>query len=467
MREYKKGIFIFRRDLRLDYNTGFAEALQKCDTIMPIFIFTPQQVSKNTYKSEKSIYFMIESLSDLQEQIKSHSNSGGLFTFYGENEKIVEGLIQQYNPDVIMFNKDYTPFSKKRDASIEKICNKYGIKVDSFHDVCLFPPGTITTDTGNVYQKYTPFYNKCLKNLDLIDRKNRVRYHTGWCLEKTKVRNTTTLSNITKILLKNTQKGIFQGGRSNGLKIVSNLRKFDNYGDCRNQLNYETTHLSAYLKYGCVSVVEVFNKLIGIDGKNNDLIRQLIWRDFYIHILDAFPRVLQGKSLKPQYDAIQWENKTSWFNAWKKGNTGFPIIDACMRQLNHTGFMHNRGRLIVASFLIKTLLVDWKKGEKYFAQNLIDYDPAANNGNWQWVAGTGADSQPYFRIFNPWAQGERYDVDATYIKKWCPELKDVPSNHIHQWNKYHSQYRTISYPKPIVDYSEMREKALALYKKYL
>ena len=260
---------------------------------------------------------------------------------------------------------------------------------------------------------------------------------------------------------------LLRGGRSQGMMKLKSLKKFEDYSETRNNLESNTTQMSAYLKYGCISAREAYLRLEEMFGKHHSLIRQLVWRDFYIHILDAFPRVLNGKSLKPQYDAIKWENSRKFFNAWKNGKTGFPIVDANMRMLNNVGYMHNRGRLIVASFLIKTLLIDWRWGEKYFARMLIDYDPAANNGNWQWVAGSGADSQPYFRIFNPWSQSEKHDKDATFIKKWIPELEDVDAKYIHNWDVFHSQYPAIDYNKPIVDYSLMREKALALYKKYL
>ena len=199
---------------------------------------------------------------------------------------------------------------------------------------------------------------------------------------------------------------------------------------------------------------------------HHDLIRQLIWRDFYIHILDANPQVLHGKSLKSKYDTIRWENNRKWFNAWCEGKTGFPIVDAGMRQLNTTGYMHNRARLITASFLVKLLHVDWRWGEKYFAQSLVDYDPAANNGNWQWVAGSGADSQPYFRIFNPWSQAEKHDPKCEYIRQWIPELRDVDAKSILKWDTEHMNH-DVKYPRPIIDYKKERTNGLNLYKKYV
>ena len=466
MKQYPIGIFIFRRDLRVDYNTSFSKCLELCDKVIPVFIFNPVQVGEqNRFRSSPSIQFMIESLDDLRENLES--KNGGLYTFKGENNKIVEHIIKKYKPNALFVNKDYTPYSKKRDASIEKICKKEGMDFHSYHDVCLFEPGTILTDGGETYQKFTPFYNKCISSISSIERNNKTRFHKSWFKNGVESSFFVSLKDAYIKLAEISEKVVVSGGRDKGLAIINSIKDFNNYEKCRNLLTYDTTHLSAYLKYGCVSVVEVFNKLMSISGKTNSLIRQLIWRDFYIHILDAFPRVLQGKSLKPKYDAIKWENNTSWFNHWKKGTTGFPIVDACMRQLNETGYMHNRGRMIVASFLIKNLRTDWRWGEKYFAQNLVDYDPAANNGNWQWVSGSGADSQPYFRIFNPWTQSEKFDKDCVYIKKWCPELESVPNEHIHKWEKYHKEHLAIKYPSPIIDYKESREKAIDMYKKYL
>ena len=254
------------------------------------------------------------------------------------------------------------------------------------------------------------------------------------------------------------------GGRKNGLVILKKIKNFKNYDNKRNLLTYETTKLSAYIKFGCVSIREVFKAIKKTGSK--DLIRQLYWRDFYYNILFFFPHVF-GNALKTKYSKIIWPNNKSYFEKWKKGKTGFPVIDACMRQLNTTGFMHNRGRLIVSNFLIKLLLIDWQKGEKYFAQKLVDYDPAVNNGNWQWSASTGADSQPYFRIFNPWLQSKKFDKDCKFIKKWIPELQEVKATDIHKWDTKYQVYNGIKYPEPIINYKKMRVLCLALYKKWV
>jgi deoxyribodipyrimidine photo-lyase len=454
-------LFIFRRDLRLIDNTALIEASKKYKNIIPIFIFTNEQVKNNEFKSNKAIHFMIESLLELNKDIKN--KNGKLNCFYGKNINILKNILKNEKIDGVIVNKDYTPYSKERDAKIEELCKENNINFHSYHDVCLFEPKSIKTGSGKVYEKFTPFYNKCLENLKKI---NKVSRKTISNISNKKLKNSVSLKSMLKELVKSNEKQLI-GGRNEGLKKINDLKNYEKYKDTRNFLNIETTQLSVYLKFGCISIREVYEKLLKLYNKENDIIRQLIWRDFYIHILDANPQVLKGKSLKEKYDKIKWKNNKDWFKKWSNGETGFPVVDACMRELNETGYMHNRGRLIVASFLIKNLLIDWRWGEKYFATKLVDYDPAANNGNWQWVAGSGADSQPYFRIFNPWSQSEKHDPQAKYIKKWIPKLENVDVKDIHNWNEKYDKYKNIDYPKPMVDYSKMRTKALELYKKYL
>jgi deoxyribodipyrimidine photo-lyase len=253
---------------------------------------------------------------------------------------------------------------------------------------------------------------------------------------------------------------LVHGGRQTALKMLSKAaRDIKNYDAIHNDLNKKTTELSAAIKFGSISIREVYKTLHSKTG----LIRQLFWRDFYANILYEFPQVL-GNSLKPKYDKIKWHHNSGWFSAWCKGETGFPIVDGGMRQMNATGYMHNRTRLIVASFLVKTLLIDWREGEKYFAQTLTDYDVANNNGNWQWISSSGADSQQFYRIFNPWIQGENFDKDCEYIKKWVPELATLDPKIIHNWETEWVNHKDIKYSKPICNYSQQKEKALKIYK---
>jgi deoxyribodipyrimidine photo-lyase len=248
------------------------------------------------------------------------------------------------------------------------------------------------------------------------------------------------------------------------MKIAS--KNINHYSKTRDELSKQTSKLSAYIKFGCISIREVYKTF----RSKHEFIRQLYWRDFYAGVLFSFPHVL-GQALKPNYNKIKWHHNENWFKNWCNGETGFPIVDAGMRQMNETGYMHNRARLIVMSFLIKILLIDWKHGEKYFATKLTDYDPASNNGNIQWVMGGGSDSQPYFRIFNPWSQQKEHDPSCEYIKTWIPELKDVDNKIILNWeteynnsDNKNSNNKDIKYVKPICDYKIQKEKCLKMYK---
>tara|TARA_B100000886_G_scaffold340552_1_gene311162 strand:+ start:682 stop:2070 length:1389 start_codon:yes stop_codon:yes gene_type:complete len=459
---FEKGLFIFHRDFRIIDNIGLNNALKECEKIYAVFLFNPEQVTnKNNYLSIKSIQFMIESLEDLQTSIK---NKGGkLFFFYGNYEKIVKSCIEELNIDKVYFNKDITPFAKSREKNIFNICETKNVECESYNDYYLYEPGSITTTNG-VYLKFTPFYNKALKvSVDVLKKVSRFSFSNT--LSSSLNKYTITLKEAKNKFadqFKLNENNLIHGGRKLGilrLKKVNNNEWEENH----NILSKSTSYLSAYIKYGCLSIREVFHYMKKKYNIHSGFIRQLIWRDFYAHILFAHPYVLNN-ALKKNYNHLKWINNKNHFKKWCNGETGYPIVDACMKCLNEIGYLHNRGRLIVASFLVKTLLCDWRWGEKYFATKLIDYDVASNNGNWQWVASTGADSQPYFRIFNPWRQSSEYDSDCIFIYKYLPELKEVIPKHIHEWNKYCDKYKDIDYPKPIVDYSTMKEKALDMYK---
>lgn len=471
-KEYQTSIFIFRRDLRLDDNTALINALKLSEEVIPIFILTPEQLDdkKNSYKSDHCVQYMIESLDELEQDLKSKKSR--LIYFYDQPDKVIDQLLKDDKNEqieAVFFNMDYTPYSKKRDQDIQKVCKEYEVDCQIYEDALLQPVKTILTGSKSVYQKFTPFFNAAKSKPVPKPQPNR---YTNYISGSKKFKNEFNPNDLDKFYTHNEDIWI-NGGRSLALNILNSksIKQFKTYNKDRNDLNKDTTYLSPANKFGTVSIREVYWAFRTHLGMSNDLIKQLYWRDFYYNLVWEFPHLITTKkNLKSQYDDIKWEGSNTNFKKWCEGKTGFPIIDAAMRSMNETGFMHNRARLIAASFLIKTLLVDWRKGEKYFAQTLYDYDPAVNNGNWAWVAGTGADSQPYFRIFNPWAQGERYDPDAEYIKEWLPELKDIPAKHLHQWDKFHSNYtkeETNNYPSPIVDYKESRQKALDMYKKAL
>jgi deoxyribodipyrimidine photo-lyase len=448
--EYENGIFLFHRDLRIQDNIGLIQTIKKCKSIYAVFIFTPEQVgSANPYKSNNSVQFMIESLQDLNEQTHKKLN-----VFYGNTNKVMKECIKKWNIQYVCFNKDYTPYAIERDDSLSQLCEKMNVKCEMTLDYYMYEPGSIHNSTGQTYQKFTPYYNTVKSIKPQLPQSVHTPSFVSSNIPNYSISLQEAMTKFTKI-----NKNILsQGGRSAGLKVLdSALKTQKHYSKTRDILSIHTSLLSPYIKFGCVSIREVFHKFRTI----KDLTRQLIWREFYMNILYSHPHVL-GHAMKPNYNKIRWRTNARYLHAWKTGNTGFPIVDAGMRQLNTTGYMHNRARLIVASFLTKTLLIDWREGEQYFAQKLVDYDPASNNGNWQWIASTGADSQPYFRIFNPYNQSAEVDEDAIYIKTWIPELKDIPAKEIHNWDKYHTEYK-IHYPAPIVDYSLQKEKAIEMY----
>ena len=455
---FENGLFIFRRDYRIIDNHGLLLANTKCKNVFTIFIFTPEQVgSSNQYKSNNCVQFMIESLEELSDEISK--KGGKLYSFYGDNIKIINEVVKKFNIDYICFNMDYTPYSLKRDNEIIHFSKKHGIECEMIGDYYLHEPGTILNSTNNPYQKFTPYYNSCVKKI--VDKPISYK-KINFVKKQIFLSNTISLNDAFLKFTKENKNILLHGGRSNAIVCLKRaLKTQTKYSQTHNDLDKNTTQLSAFIKFGCLSIREIYwaFKPHGF----HDLIRQLIWRDFYMNILYFFPYVL-GKPMKPAYSKIKWHHNSRWLESWKKGETGFPIVDAGMREMNKTGFMHNRSRLIVASFLVKTLLINWQHGEKYFATMLTDYDVASNNGNWQWIASTGADSQPYFRIFNPWLQSEEYDPDAKYIKKWIPELAEISPKEIHKWYNYWTEYKNI-YTKPICDYEAQKEMALQMYKK--
>lgn len=458
MKQFENGLFIFRRDLRVVDNNALNYLSEICDTIYAIFIFTPEQVgSSNKYKSDNSVQFMIESLEDLSSKI---SKMGGkLYTFYGHNNSVIRNLIKELDIQIVAYNLDISPYAVKRDEDIVKLCEKMKVYVTYDYDYYLHNPGELTTGGGTPYQKFTPYYHSAMKKKVQPPAKLR---HIKFGKKDAHVSGKISLDQAKSKFTKENPDILVHGGRDEAIKLLSKaVRTQSHYSKNHNDLSKETTQLSASIKFGCISVREAYKALHG----KRDIIRQLIWRDFYAQILYFFPHVL-GHALKPNYNKIRWHYNSNWFDKWCKGQTGFPVVDAGMRQLNKTGYMHNRARLIVASFLVKTLLIDWRKGEEYFASKLTDYDPASNNGNWQWVFGGGADSQPYFRVFNPWLQTENFDSDCEYIKKWVPELSEVPAKDILKWDTAWENYKDkkLNYPKPIVNYEEQKKKVLQMYR---
>ena len=445
-------IYIFTRDLRLEDNLALIEALKNSSNVLPIFIFTPQQISnENTYKSENCVQFMIECLDELDSTLRKIGSR--LFYFYGDTIDIVKKIIKdsdKYDFNSIYISKDYTFFAKKRESDLEKFCKKNELQFNSIENHMLTGVDVVKKDNGEFYRKFTPYYraaqrfkvNTPVKNT----KKNYVSKSYKFSFEYTK--------NIHNFYEENNNI-LVRGGRMNALKILKKIKDFKDYNLSREIPSLRgTTYLSAYLKFNVVSVREVYKSFTENLQNVNHLITQLYWRDFYMQIMYHLNPI---KSNRQKY--LKWNNNISWIKKWKEGKTGIPIIDAGMRQMNETGWMHNRCRMIVSNFFIKVMGCDWTIGEKYFAMSLVDYDFANNNGGWNWSCGSqklsgfdfSLDSQPYFRLFNPWRQQEKYDPECEYIKKWIPELKDVPVKDILNWNEKYNDYGNINYPKPMID----------------
>lgn len=454
-------LFIFRRDLRFNDNLGLNHAIKyskkhKCK-LMLCFTFTSEQIKTNPYFSGNAYQFMVESLMKLKNKLSVFDNKD----FYKDID----------NVKAIFFNKDYTPYSIKRDNEIKEYCEKRDIVCEMFEDYTLLPIETIKNQSGNPYNVFTPFYKKCLEESSKIPKP--VTESFKGC-KVVKEEDSLDLDE----LYKNENKSILsRGGRVNGKKILREigLGKYKDYVSTRDVPSIEegTTRLSPYLKFGCLSLREVFYTVLKKHGLQHDLIKQLFWKEFYAMITYHYGYVLEGmikdnnKSFNEKYDKIEWSNNKELYHKWCEGKTGVPIVDAGMRQLNKTGYMHNRLRMITASFLIKDLLVDWREGERYFASRLLDYDPASNNGGWQWVAGSGTDAAPYFRVFNPWLQMKRFDKECKYVKRWIPELKDVPCKDLLEWESNHQNYE-VNYPKPIIeDHGKQKGEFIDLYKSVL
>lgn len=454
IKKFQKALFIFRRDLRLEDNTGLIFALENAQEVILCFIFTPEQIENNPYRGEHCLQFMIESLEDLEKEIIS--KGGKLYLFYEEPETIVAELIQNQGVDAVVVNRDYTPYSLKRDRKIEAACKKLGASFCSFDDALLHAPDQTLKKDGKPYTVFTPFYRNALQldvKLPVLNQYNN--YHTS------AIRFDASNTLFKKILPKRSLPQ--SGGRSACLKILEKIERFHYYESLRDFPSAQmTTLLSAHLKFTTCSIREVYWVISKQFGASSALVRSLFWRDFFTSIGFYFPQVYSG-AFHDKFNRVQWSYDKQLFNKWCEGKTGFPIVDAGMREMNQTGFMHNRVRMIVASFLVKDLHIDWRWGEKYFAQTLIDYDPAVNNGNWQWSASTGCDAQPYFRIFNPWTQAAKFDPECVYIKKWVTDLASLSPEAIHKWHqeKYHSLCP--AYPVPIVDHAKESKIALSLY----
>ena len=428
----KISIFWFRRDLRLKDNHGLYQALESEKKVLPIFIFDEDILDLLENKSDKRVDFIVHALQTLNSFLKSKNK--GIKIFKGKPLEIYKKLTENYEIEAVYSNEDYEPYAIKRDQEIADFLASKNINFHQFKDQVIFHKDEIVKADKKPYTVYTPYSKLWLNEFQKVDLQ-------GFPSEK-------KLDNLLDIPFEELKIEDIGFQKTNlAFEIPeADLHIIKTYEETRNFPAVKgTTQLGVHLRFGTISV----RKLAKIAKENNlTFLKELIWREFFMQILYHFPKVV-NHSFKSKYDAIPWENNPEFLEKWKAGKTGFPIVDAGMRELNATGFMHNRVRMITASFLIKHLLTDWRIGEAYFAEKLMDYDLSANNGNWQWCASSGCDAAPYFRIFNPDEQQKKFDPDFKYIKKWIPE------------------FGTKYYPKPIVEHKKAREKVLKVYKEAL
>lgn len=455
---HKKAAFIFRRDLRLEDNLGLLAALKESTHVVPMFIFDPQQIdrSKNPYFSEAAFQFLLNSLSELDTALRARNSQ--LYIFYGEQQEVVETLIKKDEIDAVYVNKDYTLFARKRDKAVADVAEKHKVFFGRHDDLTLSPIETIRTGEDRLYTVFTPFMKKAALQEVLTPQKNNYSNY----FSSTTNTQTTPLTDFTAdtagIDL------ILKGGRTEALAIMRTPEFLEGYKENRNHpaRKNSTSRLSAHHKFGTISIRESYQMAAMHAGKGSHFVSELYWRDFYYYIAYHFPLVFK-QSFLPWAKHMQWINDKAQFGAWCEGRTGVPMVDAGMRELNNTGWMHNRSRMIVASYLTKNLLIDWRWGEQYFASKLIDYDPAQNNGGWQWSASTGADPRP-LRIFNPYTQAVNYDGAAKYILKWVKELTDVEASILSDGKTQDLSTLAPNYPSPLVDQRESFHRANETYK---
>ena len=447
-KRYSTSLFIFRRDLRLFDNSGLNSAFQQSERVCACFIFDPRQIEPHPYQSQAALQFMLQSLEDLERQTKEYG--GALHLFAQLPETVISQLHQELAIEAVFVNRDYTPFSRRRDIELQRVCSELGIGFHSIADALLNEPEAVLKEDGSPYRVFTAFYHSAQKIP--VAMPHALVSDGVICLESDSGK---LISNY-----KRPHNNALAGGRKAALSRLNALNNCRDYNHQRDfPFDSATSDLSAYLKFGCLSIREAYYAVLNTLGSEHSLLRQFYWRDFFTHIGFHFPRVF-GQAFQLRYDTIVWRNDDEEFLAWTEGRTGFPIVDAGMRQLKQTGCMHNRVRMIVASFLVKDLQIDWRWGERYFARYLLDYDPCVNNDNWQWAASTGCDAQPYFRIFNPWLQQKKFDADCLYIKRWLPELESYSAAIIHNWYK---TKLVSAYPAPIVDHSVRSRQTKALF----
>ncbi len=427
----KVSIFWFRRDLRLYDNAGLYYALRSGFPVVPIFIFDKNILDGLEDKHDKRVQFIHNELTAMQQKLEKRKSS--LSVYYGKPADVFEKIIGEYDVQSVFTNHDYEPCAIDRDNEVKKLLSENVIEFKSFKDHVIFEKDEVLKDDGKPYTVFTP-YNKKWKSLltPFYAKSYPVeKYFDNFFQQSSK-----KIPSLESMGFTETDKKF--PSKNPGEDLLQHYDKTRDYPGIQG-----TSHLGIHLRFGTISIRKLVAKAKEV---NTIFLNELIWREFYSSVLWHFPHAGNHKSFKPEYDNIKWRNNEKEFERWCKGETGYPIVDAGMRELNETGYMHNRVRMIVAGFLVKDLLIDWRWGEAYFATKLLDFDLASNNGGWQWAAGCGCDAAPYFRVFNPELQTKKFDPDLKYIKKWVPE------------------FRELTYPRPIVNHDEARKRCIRVYK---
>lgn len=422
----------FRRDLRLQDNAALSEAANSEFPILPVFIFDPNILDQLEDRTDRRVQFIHDALNKMDIQLKKLGS--GIQFFYTRPEEAWRKLIVEFDIQAVFFNRDYEPYARERDMAVYQLLQDNNIPLHTSKDHVIFEKNEVTKDDGKPYTVYTPYSRKWKARLEQFP----ITIHPEVANNRWLTLDLSPIPSLESMGFTKTE--------CKFPSIDLNEKIIAQYHDTRDIPSIEgTSKISLHLRFGTISIRECVR--VGLD-KNEKWLNELIWRDFYQMILFHFPHSANS-AFKPQYDRIVWRNNEEEFKSWCEGKTGYPIVDAGMRELNTTGHMHNRVRMVVASFLTKHLLIDWRWGERYFAQKLLDFELASNVGGWQWAAGSGCDAAPYFRIFNPYNQTEKFDKEERYIQRWVPE------------------YKSSAYPKPIVEHAVARDRCLKTYKEAL
>lgn len=424
-------IIWFRRDLRLKDNAALYHALKSGVPVLPIFIFDTTILDQLQDRADKRVAFIHAAIGEMQTELVAMGST--LQVFHGKPMDIFAQLVQLYTIQTVFTNHDYEPYAKERDEAITNLLSSSGVNFQTYKDQVIFEKDEVTKDDGKPYTVFTPYSRKWKAKLspDYLKPYPTEKYFGNFYQQAPIAIPSLASMNFESV------ETVFPSKQLNE-EIV---RKYSQNRDFP-ALENGTSKMGVHLRFGTVSIRALATIAAGL---NETYLNELIWRDFYQMILWHFPKVGKGHAFKAEYEKIKWRNNEEEFKKWCEGKTGYPIVDAGMRELNTTGFMHNRVRMIVASFLTKHLLIDWRWGEAYFANKLLDFDLSANNGGWQWAASSGCDAAPYFRVFNPYLQTEKFDKDLKYIKKWVPEFQEF------------------SYPAPIVVHEVARKRVLETY----